>query len=213
MLAEYALPVPLPWRRSCCATRARNGGVTMKSVALFLLRLVMGGLLVGHGAQKLFGAFGGKGVEGTGQSFKKIGLEPGRRWAEVAGVTEIAGGGMTALGLLSPIGPIITTAPMIVAWRKQHGDKPIWINQGGAELPLTNLTIATALMLAGPGAISIDHVLGIRTPWWLSLLAIIATATGIAIALGDDIHETAEAMRREAAAERAVTEELPAAVR
>src|SRR5256885_1343384 len=90
MLAEYALPVPLLWRRSCCATRARNGGVTMKSVALFLLRVVMGGLLVGHGAQKLFGAFGGKGVEGTGQSFKKIGLEPARHWAEVAGVTEIA---------------------------------------------------------------------------------------------------------------------------
>src|SRR5438067_13249369 len=117
----------------------------------------MGGLLMGHGAQKVFGAVGGKGVEGTGQSFKKIGLEPGRQWAEVAGAREIAGGGMTALGFLSPIGPIITTAPMIVAWRKQHGAKPIWINQGGAELPLTNLTIATSLMLAGPGAIPIDR--------------------------------------------------------
>ena len=156
----------------------------MNSVALLLLRVVMGGLLVGHGAQKLFGAFGGKGIEGTGQSFKKIGLEPGRHWAGVAGATEIAGGGMTAVGLLSPIGPIITTAPMIVAWRKQHGDKPIWINQGGAELPLTNLTIATALMLAGPGAISLDHLLGIKTPWWLSLLAIVGTATGIACTAG-----------------------------
>ena len=184
----------------------------MKSVALFLLRVVMGGLLVGHGAQKLFGAFGGKGVEGTGQSFKKIGLEPGRHWAEVAGATEIAGGGMTAVGLLSPIGPITTTAPMIVAWRKQHGDKPIWINQGGAELPLTNLTIAMALMLAGPGAISIDHLLGVKTPWWLSLLAIVGTAAGIAVALGDDIHEAAEAIRREEAAIEARTpEELSAA--
>ncbi|HKC91631.1 MAG TPA: DoxX family protein [Candidatus Limnocylindria bacterium] len=185
----------------------------MSWVALLFLRFVTGSLLVGHGAQKLFGAFGGKGIEGTGESFRKLGLEPAQEWARVAGAAEIAGGGLTALGLLSPIGPIITTAPMIVAWRKQHGDKPIWINQGGAELPLTNLTIATALIVAGPGPVSIDHVLGIRTPWWLSLLAIIATATGIAIALGDDIHETAEAMRREAAAERAVTEELPAAVR
>src|SRR5437763_11550679 len=153
MLAEYALPVPLLWRRSCCATRPRNGGVTMKAVALFLLRVVMGGLLVGHGAQKLFGAFGGKGVEGTGQSFKKIGLEPGRHWAEVAGATEIAGGGMTAVGLLSPIGPITTTAPMIVAWRKQHGDKQNWINKDGAELPLQNLTIACTHMHGVSGTI------------------------------------------------------------
>src|SRR6266550_6876949 len=212
MLAEHALPVPLLWRRSCCATRARNGGVTMKSVALFLLRLVMGGLLVGHGAQKLLGAFGGKGVEGTGQSFKKIGLEPGRHWAEVAGVTEIAGGGMTALGILSPIGPITTTAPMIVAWRKAHGDKPIWVNQGGAELPLTNLTIAAALILAGTGPISVDRLLGIKTPWWLSLLAIVGTATGIVIALGDDIHQAAEAIDRQDSRNEAQVMKEPVAV-
>ncbi len=184
----------------------------MTWIALLVLRVITGGLLVGHGAQKLFGAFGGKGVEGTGQSFKKLGLEPGKEWAEVAGAAEIAGGGLTALGLLSPIGPITTAAPMIVAWRKQHGGKPIWINQGGAELPLTNLTIAAALILAGPGPISIDHLLGIKTPWWSSLLAIVGTATGIAIALGDDIHEAAEAIRREetVTAPRS-SEELPAA--
>jgi putative oxidoreductase len=181
----------------------------MTGIALLLLRLVTGGLLVGHGAQKLFGAFGGKGVEGTGQSFQKLGLEPGREWAQVAGAAEVAGGGLTALGFLSPIGPITTTAPMIVAWRKQHGDKPIWINQGGAELPLTNLTIAAALILAGPGPVSIDRLLGIKTPWWLSLLAFVGTATGIAIALGDDIHEAAEAIRREeVATETPMPEEL-----
>lgn len=184
----------------------------MTWIALLLLRLVTGGLLVGHGAQKLFGTFGGKGVEGTARGFEKMGLDPAEEWARMAGAAEIGGGGLTALGLLSPIGPIVTTAPMIVAWRKKHGDKPIWVNQGGAELPLTNLTIATALILAGPGAISIDGVLGIKTPWWLSLLAVVGTATGIAIALGDDIHETAEAIRRdEAVAAPQATEELPAA--
>jgi putative oxidoreductase len=211
MLAEYALLVPFGWRRSCCEIRPRNGGVTMTWVALLLLRVITGGLLVGHGAQKLFGAFGGKGIEATGQSFRKLGLEPPEGWARIAGTTEIAGGGLTALGLLSPIGPIIAAAPMIVAWRKQHRDKPIWVNQGGAELPLTNLTIAAALILAGPGPISIDHVVSIKTPWWLSLIAIIGTATGIAFALGDDIHERAEAIRRtEAAADARMTEELPA---
>lgn len=183
----------------------------MTGIALLLLRVVTGALLVGHGAQKLFGAFGGKGVEGTAQGFKKMGLDPAEEWAQVAGAAEIAGWGLTALGLFSPIGPIVTTAPMIVAWRKKHGDKPIWVNQGGAELPLTNLTIASALMLAGPGAISIDRVLGIKTPWWLSLFAIVGTLTGIAIALGDDIHEAAEAVRRdEAVTAPQTTEELPA---
>jgi putative oxidoreductase len=184
----------------------------MTWIALLLLRLITGGLLVGHGAQKLFGAFGGKGVEGTARGFQKIGLGPAEEWARVAGATEIGGGALTALGFLSPIGPIVTMAPMIVAWRKKHGDKPIWVNQGGAELPLTNLTIATALILAGPGAISIDRVLGIKTPWWLSLLAVVGTATGIAFALGDDIHEAAEAIRRnEAVGVPNATEELPAA--
>jgi putative oxidoreductase len=169
----------------------------MTGLALLLLRLVTGGLLIGHGAQKLFGAFGGKGVEGTAQGFKRMGLDPAKEWAQVAGGAEVAGGALTALGVLSPIGPIITTAPMIVAWRKAHGDKPIWVSQGGAELPLTNLTIAAALILAGPGPVSIDRLLGIKTPWWLSLLAIVGTATGIVIALGDDIHKAAEAIDRE----------------
>src|SRR5438552_18683436 len=82
----------------------------MTWAALLLLRAVTGGLLIGHGAQKLVGAFGGKGPEGTGQAFEKLGLQPGREWAEVAGASEVAGGSLTALGLLSPIGPIIATA-------------------------------------------------------------------------------------------------------
>ena len=178
--------------------------------ALLLLRVVTGGLLVGHGAQKLFGAFGGKGVEGTAEGFQKMGLDPAKEWTEVAGSAEVAGGGLTALGLLSPIGPIVMMAPMVVAWRKKHAGKPIWVSQGGAELPLTNLTIAAALMLAGPGPISVDRLLGIKTPWWLSLLTIVGTVAGIAVALGDDIHEAAEAIRSEEAAAPRVTEELPA---
>lgn len=183
----------------------------MSWFALFLLRVVTGGLLVGHGAQKLFGAFGGKGVEGTAEGFQKLGLDPAKEWTQIAGSAEVAGGGLTALGLLSPIGPIVTTAPMLVAWRKKHAGKPIWVSQGGAELPLTNLAIAAALMLAGPGPISVDRVLGIKTPWWLSLLTIAGTAAGIAVALGDDIHEAAEAIRtEEAGVATRMTEELPA---
>lgn len=183
----------------------------MTWAALLLLRVVTGGLLIGHGAQKLLGAFGGKGPAGTGQTFEKLGLKPGREWAEVAGASEVAGGGLTALGLLSPIGPIIAMAPMVVAWRKAHGGKPIWVNQGGGELPVTNLTIASALMLAGPGTVSFDHLLGIKTPWWMSLLAIIGTATGIAIALSDEIHDAAETIRREEAVSTPAHERAAAA--
>ena len=181
----------------------------MTGIALLFLRVAMGGLLIGHGAQKLFGAFGGKGVQGTAQGFEKLGLEPAEEWAQVAGASEIAGGGLTALGFLSPVGPIVTAAPMVVAWRKKHGDTPIWGNQGGAELPLTNLTIAAALVLAGPGSISVDRLLGIKTPWWLSLLVIVGTAMGIVIALGDDIHEAAQAIDREdSTSEPVMTESL-----
>lgn len=167
----------------------------MTSVALLLLRVVTGLLLIGHGAQKLFGAFGGRGPEGTAAYFEGLGIRPGREWAYVAGATETTGGALIALGLLSPVGPMIASAPMIIAWRKAHKDKPIFVNLGGAELPLTNITIAAALAMAGPGRISLDGVLGMRTPWWMALLVIVATATGITIALQDEIHRAAQETR------------------
>ena len=85
----------------------------MSSLALLLLRLVMGGLLAGHGAQKLFGKFGGRGPEGTGRYLETLGLRPGHDWALVAGASELGGGALTALGFLSPLGPIVAMAPMI----------------------------------------------------------------------------------------------------
>ena len=184
----------------------------MTSFALLLLRAVTGGFLAGHGAQKLFGAFGGRGPEGTARNFEKIGIEPAREWAEIAGATELTGGALTALGLLSPAGPVVSIAPMIVAWRKQHGDKPIWVNQGGAELPATNIAIASALALAGPGALSFDRLFGVRMPWWLSCLVIAATALGVVIALEDDIRETADEIRHEEALRSAeALERIPTA--
>ncbi|TME28104.1 MAG: DoxX family protein [Chloroflexi bacterium] len=183
----------------------------MASLGLLLLRAVTGFFLMGHGAQKLFGAFGGRGLEGTAASFEGLGIKPGWLWARIAGTSEVAGGTLTALGLFSPLGPIIAIAPMVVAWRKGHGDKPIWVNKGGAELPATNLTIACALILTGPGAFSLDRLLRIRVPWWLSLLAMAATAGGIAIALADEIHKMAEEAVADANQESAEPREVPAA--
>jgi len=183
----------------------------MTSLGLLLLRLVMGGLLVGHGSQKVYGMFGGHGPYGTGQRFEKVGLRPGPLWARIGGSAEMTGGALTALGLLSPLGPLTTMAPMIVAWRKVHWGKPIWVTEGGAELPATNLAIAGALVLAGPGAISVDRVLGTRAPWWLSLLAIAGLSTGVVVALQREIHEAAERLRAEELREQAEPKRVEAA--
>jgi putative oxidoreductase len=155
----------------------------MKDLALLTLRLTLGGLLVGHGAQKLFGSFGGHGLEGTGHFLEGLGLKPGRRWAKIAGASEFGGGLLTALGLGGPIGPIATLAPMTTATGTLHWGKLIWNAEGGAELPVTNAAIASALALCGPGRISLDYLYDIRIPHWMGVLTLNCTAAGVAYAL------------------------------
>src|SRR5919201_1225803 len=83
----------------------------MQDVGLLLLRLTVGGLLAGHGGQKLFGWFSGPGLEGVGGMMEKLGLQPGQRWATIAGCGELGGGLCTALGFMHPVGPISMLAP------------------------------------------------------------------------------------------------------
>jgi putative oxidoreductase len=84
---------------------------------------------------------------------------------------------------MHPIGPLATFGPMIVAWGRAHWGRPIWVTSGGAELPATNIAIATALVLTGPGAISLDRLFGIRIPTALSVLVAACIAGGAATAL------------------------------
>jgi putative oxidoreductase len=151
----------------------------MKSLGLLLLRLTFGGLMMGHGAQKLFGAFEGHGPEGTGQFLESMGMRPGRFWAHAAGWSEFGGGLLTALGLLHPAGPLMTIAPMVMATTKAHAGKPIWVTSGGAELPVTNMAIAGALTLAGPGVFSLDSILGTR----LGFKGLVLMVTGLVFGL------------------------------
>ena len=163
----------------------------MRDLARLILRLVFGGLIAGHGAQKLFGWFEGPGLGGTEKMMDSMGLKPAGTWAKAAAGSEFAGGVLTALGFLSPLGPLAVIAPMTVATTTVHADKPIWSSKGGAELPVTNLAIAGALFLAGPGVLSLDSVLRTKVPWWLSGLAIVGTAGGIMVAV--DRQKTAAA--------------------
>jgi len=168
-------------------------GKAMRDLGLLILRMTMGGLLVGHGAQKLFGLFEGHGPEGTGFFFEKLGLRPGKQWAITAGLGETGGGLLTLLGFLQPVGPITTLAPMIVAWGRAHWGKPIWVTSGGGELPLTNMAIALALTLMGPGKYSLDRMLGIRAHPALAMLVSAGVAAGSLIALSQPRPEPQQA--------------------
>ncbi len=168
----------------------------MGNLALLVLRWTVGPLMAGHGAQKLFGWFDGYGLKGTGGWLESLGLRPGRTWAVAAGLSEFGGGVLMILGFLNPLGPLGVTGAMAMAIAKVHplSEKPVWATSGGAELPLTNVAISTALMLSGPGKYSLDRALGVRLPRPIVALVGLATiATVVAFAVqksGDQPQET-----------------------
>ncbi len=81
---------------------------------------------------------------------------------------------LTLLGFLSPVGPVGIIGSMAMAWTKAHSGKPIWVAEGGAELPLTNIAAASALIMSGPGKYSLDRAFGLRLPGWLAPLGLVA---------------------------------------
>jgi putative oxidoreductase len=134
-------------------------------------------LFLGHGTQKLFGWFGGHGLEGTGQFFESLGLRPGRRHAAAAGATEAGGGALLALGLFTPAAGAGLIGTMFTAIRKVHGSKGPWVSDGGYEYNLVLIAAVLALADTGPGDWSFDHALGteVKGP----LVALLALAGGI----------------------------------
>jgi putative oxidoreductase len=121
-------------------------------VGLLILRVVVGLYLAGHGAQKLFGWFEGPGLEKFTGGMRMMGLRPASFWAFLAGISEFGGGVLTALGLLSPLGPLGIVAAMIMANVVGHRGKGLWAAKGGRELPITNLAAGLTLAFAGPGS-------------------------------------------------------------
>jgi putative oxidoreductase len=148
------------------------------SAGLLVARLVLGLLMVGHGAQKLFGWFGGYGLAGTGGFFESLGFRPGRAFAAAASLAEVAGGLLVALGLLGPVGPALIISVMIVAAISVHWEHGVFATANGIEVPLLYASGALALALTGYGAYSLDALLGLQS-LWTPALAWVAIGLGV----------------------------------
>ncbi|TNJ62741.1 DoxX family protein [Paenibacillus hemerocallicola] len=131
----------------------------MLSSALLLVRLVIGLTFAGHGAQKLFGWFGGYGLKGTGGFMESIGVRPGVLMALIAGLLELAGGLMFAAGLFTPVAAAFIVMTMLVAIFKVHGRNGYWVTSNGIEYNVALIAIAVAVAMAGAGAYSLDYTL------------------------------------------------------
>ncbi|MEH7097278.1 DoxX family protein [Neobacillus vireti] len=131
----------------------------MINIGLLIIRLVIGVLFIGHGAQKLFGWFGGYGLKGTGGWFESIGMKPGAMMALFAGLSELIGGILFTLGLLTPLAAILIAGTMLMAIIKVHGANGLWATSNGYEYNLTLLAVAIGIALIGPGQYALDAFL------------------------------------------------------
>ncbi len=115
-----------------------------------ILRLGIGLILAAHGAQKLFGWWGGPGMTKWAQSVQRLRIRPALPWAWVAALSEFGGGLLVALGLLSPLGNLAIVGAMLVAIATVHLSKGFWVSKGGFEFNLTLIVGAVALAITGP---------------------------------------------------------------
>ncbi len=146
-------------------------------VGLLIARLVFGLLLAAHGCQKLFGWFGGPGLGGTATFFESLGYHPGRLFVVAAVLGECGGGLLLALGLFQPAAAAPIISVMIVAIATVHWGNGL-LAPDGIEHPFLYLTTALSLALTGPGAYSLDTVLGLTHLWTPQVTAVVL-GTGV----------------------------------
>jgi putative oxidoreductase len=142
---------------------------------ILLLRSVVGLTMAAHGAQKLFGWFGGPGLDKVGFGFEQLGFVPGRRHARLAGLTEVAGGLLLALGLLTPVAGALILALMLVAALAVHAKGGFFLTSGGYEYNLVLAVAGISLAFTGPGQFSVDALLGLPLTglsWGLAALIV-----------------------------------------
>lgn len=157
------------------------------AAALLIARIIIGLGLFAHGAQKLFGWFGGYGIKGTGGFMESLGFRPGSLFATAAGLGEAGGGLLTGLGLGGPIGPALIVMVMLVAIFSVHAPKGYWASNGGYELNASIIAAALAIGFAGPGTFSVDGAFGIdgiftdQTRWLAFGVAVVLAILNLAV--------------------------------
>lgn len=136
------------------------------NLALLAIRLGVGGTLIAHGTQKLFGWFGGPGPEGTAEGFKQMGFPEPRRAAQMSGLAETVGGASLVLGLGTGAGGAAAAGNMVVA-SSVHAPNGFFATDGGFEYPALIGLTSSALALGGPGKLSLDAATGdfFNKPW------------------------------------------------
>ena len=153
-------------------------GTPLLDLGFLIARVMVGLLMAAHGAQKLFGWFGGHGLKATGAFFGQLGFQPGGLFATAAALAEFTSGLLVALGLFGPVGPAIMLADMVVAAISVHWKNGLFAMTNGIELPLLYSIAAVRFALTGPGSYSLDAALGFQ---WASTPKVIwvALACGV----------------------------------
>jgi putative oxidoreductase len=130
-----------------------------RDLGLLLLRLGTGGVLAAHGAQKLFGWFGGGGIEGTGKFMESVGYRPGKASAMAAGLAETGGALLLAMGLATPAAGAAAAGAMAGA-AALHAPNGFFAQEGGYEYAVSLGLTSASLAITGPGRLSVDHAFG-----------------------------------------------------
>jgi putative oxidoreductase len=172
---------------------------------MILLRVVAGLALAAHGSQKLFGLFGGSGPAGTRKFFAGLGFRAPLAMALIAGLSELGGGLLFVLGLLTPLAALAIAVVMLNAIGSVHWKKGFFNSAGGFEYNLLIIAAGVAVTAAGPGRFSLDDAFGwagnISGPWWALAVVVLAPMIAlVTLTLGRRSHASHESDEPSAAA-------------
>jgi putative oxidoreductase len=167
------------------------------SYGILFLRLVLGGIMAAHGAQKLFGWFGGSGPFGTAAGYRQLNFRAPLLTAFAAGLAEFGGGLLLAVGLLTPLAALGIAVVMVNAIGVVHWRNGFWNSKGGYEFNLLIWAAAGAIAAIGAGRFSLDRLIGwednISGAWWgVGVLGLSLLVSAVTLTVGRDHGEHEE---------------------